>query len=133
MDCFNPSDMTDLKKFLLVDANSLNQFSKLFDKKNTRLDPPVKRETNRLDSLMSEIVNNSALPENEKVALYNKTLSEFQNLRHVTQPSNTLSQKPLDKKGDQILNLEETLIPIPKQYKNKAKNLFRLLNNNSNL
>ena len=133
MDCFNPSDMTDLKKFLLVDANSLNQFSKLFDKKNTRLDPPVKRETNRLDSLMSEIVNNSALPENEKVALYNKTLSEFQNLRHVTQPSNTLSQQPLDKKGDQTLNLEETLIPIPKQYKNKAKNLFRLLNNNSNL
>ena len=114
MDCFNPSDMTDLKKFLLVDANSLNQFSKLFDKKNTRLDPPVKRETNRLDSLMSEIVNNSALPENEKVALYNKTLSEFQNLRHVTQPLNTLSQKLLDKKSDQTLNLEETLIPIPK-------------------
>jgi hypothetical protein len=123
--------MQDGKKFLLLDASDAEKLFKKYQSGERRLAPPEKNELDRLDSLMLDIVNNKDLTEDEKVQLYNSTLTKFQS---------SISYKPVVTKSsdsDQIPKPTKTsynpLIRIGKPYHKKASELLSFLTQNEEL
>ena len=131
---------SEVKKFLLVDSNNIDQLFPPGSKK-ARLEPIANRELKRLDQLMLTIVNNEDMTESEKVDQYNKTLTEFKNTLSTKPVPHTVSPKPSskpnltsdDKKEDNQKLKEENkqvydaTIGVDHRYKPRAKKILSLL------
>jgi len=118
----------DAKKFLLIDASNIDQLMK-HTKQNERLIPIEKRELKRIDKFMLDIINNSALTEDEKVMEYNKVLTEFQSLSNIRsmEPSQTKTVQNEKQQVDKITSDYDATVGVQQRYKNKANNVMSLL------
>ena len=133
---------SEVKKYLLVDSNNIDQLFSSFNKK-ARLEPIANRELKRLDQLMLEIVNNKEMSENEKVEEYNKRLTDFQNTLTNSHPPQVeppnVKNKPnkvIKKEMEDIREqpeqpvsktLYDATIGIDHRYKPRARKLLSLL------
>ena len=74
---------------MLVDSSNINQLVEMLGssmRSKDRLESVGKKEVNRLDSKMLDIVNDDTLSDEEKVFKYNQTLAQFQNIINLSSP-----------------------------------------------
>lgn len=127
--------MSEAKKYLLIDASNANQISKLLSANENlasqRLLPPLTREITNLDKTMAEIAKDQTLTIDERVDRYEKNLSNYLNLRSLSNrpalPQPELQPKLNPENTVSNDNVENHIIGIPKPYKNKAKLLYAYL------
>lgn len=119
---------SEAKKFLLVDSSNINDLRRAIDttSQTNRALPQATRELNRLDQRMLELINDKSLSEEERVAKYNLTLAEFQQLKSVTTtpPRAALSVKD---RADVRSKGYNPLVGIPPIYHKKAEQLLKLI------
>lgn len=136
--------LQNTKKFFLIDASELKSGSLLRDSPNTnstnvntvanqaykeRAKPLITKELHQVDLIMSTILNNDSLSEQQKVQEYNNALSKYQNLKSTTiQP--TISE-PVNLTSE--TSAYNPLTGIAVRYKNKANELLKLLQQNTDL
>ena len=113
--------MDHARKFYLVDASQLKENKdKSFEQ---RIKPLVRKEIEGLDQKMANIINDNSLTEDEKVDLYNQTLSKFQSLRETV---NLNKNHSLKTEQQQIQKQPEydPVMGVPKPYKSKANKVL---------
>lgn len=126
------------KKLLIIDPTK-HSISGLAENERQKRDfntPPIKREMSRLDTEMLEIINSEAYTEQEKVDLYNQTLSRFQELYRQTKPlikaPQTLSNSDTTELPEPNLKPEvegELTFSFPKTQRNLGSKLVKFLKN----
>lgn len=120
----------ETKKFYLDDASELKNptLSPNVNFKE-RTKPLINKELHYLDQIMSSIINNETLSQEDKVREYNKALAKYQETReNINQPLNL----NLNNVTSEIKKYNP-LFGISKIYKNKANQLWSLLENNDDL
>lgn len=120
--------MAEGNKFLLLDANEAD---KLFRKYQTtdRLAPPEKRELFSLDTAMLRVINDKNMTQEEKVKIYNSTLSKFQSVKDYI-PSQPPPPPSSNSTTDQRSKTHSDYKPttgIAKQFHKKANELLAFL------
>lgn len=122
-------NLHETKKFYLVDANELKNVNPpTITNFKERTKPLISKELEHLDRMMVTILNNETLSQENKVREYNKVLAKYQETR------NNLNQSPnLITNNVTLKRKFNPLIGISKVFKNKASQLWSLLENNNNL
>lgn len=148
-------DASDLKSGNLITGNNTNDTDNSGDDSmpktyQERTRPLITKEMHHIDAVMSEVLNNDLLSEEEKVREYNKALTVYQQLKStkpLSQISATTIKIPVTEKsynpsgGKPLSQISATTSKIPvmeksynptsgisPRYKEKANELWSILN-----
>ena len=124
--------MLNGKKFLLLDPTQVKQTSDDFEY-NKRINPLQNKEMQSLDKMMMDVINNPLTSVDEKVEKYNSILAQFQLANDKTtqiRPGSRIDTSHAQPNNDPLYN---PLQGIPRQYANKALNLWSLLKEQKDL
>lgn len=132
--------MSEAKKFVLIDPDHMQAFSKLVQQQlNPRDKPLPHNELSRLDRSMLDIINDPSLTSSVKVQRYNQALAEYlslndkpSSLKPVNQDDSTKANREDERKDKDVLPAY-SLIGIPKPFQTKARNLLQALQNTHKL